>query len=76
MVLAFFVWLRIYRREEDRGVGYLLFILSWCGSHFMTYYAAEVKQYSGDVLVAALFTLFILSQGRHLKPPKRKVFPK
>lgn len=66
MLSAFFAWLRIYKEEEGVGAGYVLFILSWCGSHFMTYYSAELKQYSSDVLTAALFTLFILNQKNYL----------
>ena len=73
MLAAFFVWLRIYKKEESAGSGYLLFILAWCGSHFMTYYSAELKQYSADVFVVALFALFILNQRNFLK--KQKITP-
>ncbi len=73
MLSAFFLWLRIYKKEEGTGIGYLVFILSWCGSHFMTYYSAELKQYSADVFVAALFTIFILDQRDLLK--RRKLDP-
>jgi len=71
MIAAFFLWLRIYRKEEGVGTEYILFILAWCGSHFMTYYAAELKHYSADVLVAALFTWFILTQRKSVEYPKK-----
>lgn len=70
MLFGFYVWLRIYKKKEGIGMGYLLFILSWCGSHLMSYYSAELKQYSMDVFVAALFIYFILNQKNYLKSKK------
>lgn len=67
MMCGFFLWQHLYKREEGIGVGYVLFLLSWCGSHFMTYYAVELKQYSGDLCVAAICAIFILNQKKHLK---------
>ncbi|MDD5488986.1 MAG: hypothetical protein PHH49_08540 [Candidatus Omnitrophica bacterium] len=69
MLAAFFVWIRIYRAQEGRGVGYVLFLLSWCGSKFMSYYASELKQYSGELLLSGLFTMFVLRQAGSLKEP-------
>ncbi|MCM8797830.1 MAG: hypothetical protein NC923_08200, partial [Candidatus Omnitrophica bacterium] len=64
MVAAFFIWLSIFRKEEKEiSFGMLLFVLSWCGSSFMSRYCAELKQYSIDVLTAALFTRFLVDQG-------------
>ncbi|MFH1878209.1 MAG: hypothetical protein ABH883_05325 [Candidatus Omnitrophota bacterium] len=66
MIAAFFLWLRIYREEEGAGTGYMFFILSWCASHFMTYYSAELKQYSAEVFAAGVFTYFIIRQKKYL----------
>jgi hypothetical protein len=66
MLCAFYAWLRLFKREEGAGLNYTLFILAWCGSHLMSYYAAELKQYSGDILIAALFAIFILGQKERL----------
>ncbi|MDD5356404.1 MAG: hypothetical protein PHY56_07710 [Candidatus Omnitrophica bacterium] len=62
MLTGFGLWLGIFRKAVGRGESYLLFILSWCGSIYMTYYAAEFKQYSADVFAAGVFTYFILRQ--------------
>jgi hypothetical protein len=70
MICAFFTWLRLFRKEEGVGLNYTLFILAWCGSNLMSYYSAELKQYSGDVLIAAIFSLFMLDQRNHLNDQK------
>ncbi|MDD2679198.1 MAG: hypothetical protein PHO03_00120 [Candidatus Omnitrophica bacterium] len=70
MLSSFAVWLNIFKKEEGRGLGYLLFILSWCGSALMSYYAAEFKQYSAELFAAAVFTYFIIKQREHLKNEK------
>ncbi|MFA5156579.1 MAG: hypothetical protein WC532_04230 [Candidatus Omnitrophota bacterium] len=62
MITGFGLWLAAFRKQYGRGDAYLLFILCWCGSWFMTYYAAEFKQYSADVFAAGAFTYFILKQ--------------
>jgi len=73
MILSFFIWLGIFKKEKGSSVAYLLFILSFCGSHFTTYYAAEVKQYSADLFAAGLFVYFLLSQKETLS--KEKINP-
>ncbi|TBR15931.1 hypothetical protein EPO66_05285, partial [bacterium] len=70
MISSFFIWLSIYKREEGKGIGFLLFILSWCGSYFMSNYSSELKQYSMDVLAAAIFSWFILRQKYFLSAQK------
>ena len=61
MLAAFFVWAVIARRElKERA--FFLFIFSWVSSGMLVYYAAELKQYSLDVLVAGLFLLFLQRQ--------------
>lgn len=58
MLAAFFVWASIARRELKEK-GFFFFILSWAASGMLVYYAAELKQYSFDVLVAGIFFLFL-----------------
>ena len=61
MLTAFFVWAAVARRElKERA--FFLFILSWTASGMLVYYAAELKQYSLDVLVSGLFFLFLQRQ--------------
>lgn len=63
MLASFFVWFRIIMQFEKRSLVRLLFIFCWPAAHYMTYFAAELKQYSGDLLVASLFTYFILNMS-------------
>ncbi len=62
MMAAFFVWLKISRLQFQEQLQRLTFVLSWCASAVLIYYAAELKQYSMDVLTAALFLLFLYYQ--------------
>ena len=64
MMSAFFVWLRIAKYEFKKNTEYLLFILSWCASAVLIYYAGELKQYSMDVLAGGLFILYLYNQKR------------
>jgi len=62
MVAAFFIWLSLAGRELRKGRLFFLFVLSWSSSAFLVYYAAELKQYSFDVLAAAIFLLYLRHQ--------------
>ncbi len=62
MITAFFVWLKIAHYEFKNKLDVLTFILCWNASAVLIYYSAELKQYSMDVLSAALFILFIYNQ--------------
>ena len=62
MVGAFFVWLKIASYEFKNRLHYLTFVLCWGASAVLIYYAAELKPYSMDVLVGALFILFLYRQ--------------
>ncbi|MBM3252481.1 MAG: hypothetical protein FJZ11_06885, partial [Candidatus Omnitrophica bacterium] len=62
MTGSFFIWLKIYKQEGLERLQHLLIIFSWCASYYLIYYSAELKQYSGDVFVAAIFTLFLYKQ--------------
>ncbi len=59
MILAFFIWLKLAKYELKNKLEYLTFVLCWCASSMLIYYSSELKQYSMDVLVAALYLLFI-----------------
>ena len=62
MISAFGVWLKIADHEIKDRWSYFLFIASWAGSVTMIYYAAELKQYSMDVLIASVIIWFCLHQ--------------
>jgi len=62
MVVAFFVWLKVASYELKDQWAYFTFVLSWSASAVLIYYAAELKQYSMDVLAAAAFLLFLYRQ--------------
>ncbi|MFH1772623.1 MAG: hypothetical protein ABH872_07400 [Candidatus Omnitrophota bacterium] len=73
MVLAFFVWKRVYGRELKNNFHKLIAVFSFASAYYITYYASELKHYSMDVLVAGLFCLYLSAQNRLLsgKPSKR-----
>jgi len=62
MLGAFGIWLKIAKYEFRDPKLYCLFVLSWTASIPMVYYSAELKQYSMDVLAAAIYILFLLKQ--------------
>ena len=64
MMCAFLIWLKLARYEMNNKLEYLTFVLSWPASGLLIYYSAELKQYSMDVLVGALFLLFLYNQKR------------
>lgn len=64
MILAFFIWLRLAQYELKEKGKYLIFVLSWCASSMLIYYSSELKQYSMDVLTAALYLLFIYNEEK------------
>ncbi len=59
MFFAFFVWLKAYRRRFPQDIEFLLVLFSFSVSYQLVYYAAELKQYSMDLLIVGLFCLFI-----------------
>jgi hypothetical protein len=62
MTSAFLVWLAVVRKELKLDSSMIAYLLCWAGSINMVYYGAELKQYSMDVLVAGIFTLFLYHQ--------------
>jgi hypothetical protein len=64
MIMAFLIWAWLAKKILVSPRLWTLFLLSWTGSTILVYYASELKQYSLDVLAAAVWILFILEQGR------------
>jgi hypothetical protein len=62
MFLAFFVWLKVYSIEIADRWGALLAVFSIACSYSFSYYAAELKHYSMDLLVAGIFCLYFINQ--------------
>jgi len=62
MIASFFLWLKIARDSFKDRWQYIAFVCSWPASGMMLYYSAELKQYSMDVFVAAIFILFLCHQ--------------
>ena len=63
MLLAFFAWKKIYQKALPSGM-YSLALFSLSSVYCFSYYAAELKQYSLDVLIAALFCLYLGYQSQ------------
>ena len=64
MIAGFLLWLKIARYGIKDRWQYLAFVCSWPASGMLLYYSAELKQYSMDVLAAAIFILFLYNQAR------------
>ncbi|MFH1655424.1 MAG: hypothetical protein ABH954_02310 [Candidatus Omnitrophota bacterium] len=64
MIAGFIFWLKIFQQEKFPRLQHLLIVFSWAASYYLIYYAAELKQYSCDVFIAAMFTLFLYKQGQ------------
>ena len=62
MLGAFFIWLYLAKKQLKSLMGLLTFVLCWAASVPLIYYAAELKQYSMDVLCASVFLLFLYHQ--------------
>lgn len=64
MILGFFLWVNIYRRSLIPRKLVVLAVLAFAASYRLTYYAAELKPYSMDVLVVAATLMFCFYQNR------------
>jgi len=62
MIAAFLLWMKIARDQFKDQWQYLAFVASWPASGMLLYYSAELKQYSMDVLVSAIFISFLYHQ--------------
>lgn len=70
MLAAFFVWLKLYKQNTKNTWQLALLLLSFACSYRLTYYGAELKHYSMDVLTVALFSWYLGRQQKlvHEKP--------
>ncbi len=60
MAGAFLIWMRIGTKVLKRPIDRITFALCWASSIPLIYYAAELKQYSMDVLVGSVLVLLML----------------
>jgi len=67
MLTAFYLWIRIYKKHCADAWFFCLAVCAFAASYKMSYYAAEFKPYALDVLVAALYFLYLNNQKRLLK---------
>jgi len=75
MMTAFFLWIKIYRREFKEDVLFLLAVFSFVSAYYMSYYAAELKPYAFDVFsVAAFCTYFSYQKGFESKTPTKTLY--
>jgi len=59
MVTAFFIWKKLYKIHTVNDKAFVFLLLAFVGSYKMSYFASELKPYSMDVLVVALYALFL-----------------
>jgi len=74
MISAFFVWIRIYRKEFSNNWHFLLVLLPFISSYSLSYYASELKPYSIDVLVVGIFCLYLINQKKVIEKGLSKAF--
>ena len=67
MIIAFFIWGKLYKNNHSFKWLFFLSIFAFSASYYMSYYSAELKPYSMDVLVTGLFSLYIFSQKHILQ---------
>lgn len=66
MLLAFLVWSKLYRKVFSDSWQYALILFAWASSYHFSYFAAELKPYSMDVLVMGIFCLYLAYQKERL----------
>jgi len=71
---AFFIWKKIYKQALAGPWLKLLALFSLSSSYYFSYYAAELKHYSMDVLVVAIFCLYLGYQRRLTRDEPSKMF--
>ena len=74
MLCAFFIWAKIYKEALLNKWHFLLVLFSFAGSYSLSYYAAELKPYSLDVLVVGIFCLYLSHQERLVNKGPSKLF--
>ena len=74
MICAFFIWAKIYKEIFSNKWHSLLVLFSFAGSYSLSYYAAELKPYSLDLLVVGIFCLYLIHQERLVDRAPWKLF--
>jgi len=74
MICAFFIWAKIYKEAFSNKWHFLMVLFSFAGSYSLSYYAAELKPYSLDVLVVGIFCLYLTHQERLADKGPSKLF--
>jgi hypothetical protein len=77
MLTAFFIWVRLIRADCRDELAAFLCLLAITASYKFSYYASELKPYSMDVLVVAVYALYFHQQRlfETLKPTPRDYLP-
>lgn len=73
-IVAFFIWKKLYKQVLSGPWLRLLALFSLGGSYYFSYYAAELKHYSMDVLVVAIFCLYLGYQRKLTASKPSKMF--
>lgn len=74
MLAAFFIWAKAYRKTFARDGQYSMAVFSFTGSYYLSYYAAEFKHYSMDVLAIGIFLLYLFYQRQVIDKKPAKLF--
>jgi len=74
MICAFFIWAKIYKEAFFNKWHFLMVLFSFAGSYSLSYYAAELKPYSLDLLVVGIFCLYLIDQERLVDRASWKLF--
>ncbi len=74
MLGAFFIWKKLYKGSLSNKWQFLLVLFSFANSYAFSYYAAELKPYSLDVLVVGIFCLYFIHQRRFVNSQPSKPF--
>jgi len=74
MICAFFIWAKIYKEAFFHKWHFLMVLFSFAGSYSLSYYAAELKPYSLDLLVVGIFCLYLIHQERLVDRAPWKLF--
>lgn len=73
MTAAYLCWVRIYQYNIKDLKIFLLALLSFACAYRLSYYGAELKPYSMDVLAIALHALYVNEQRRLVQDDATKV---
>lgn len=70
IIAAFFIWGGLFKRNLDIKWLFFLSLFAFSVSYYISYYSAELKPYSMDVLAVGVFCTYIIFQKNisHTKP--------